>query len=66
MRTMYDKVLTYVYNCWYGVRCHKKTDIERIVKERMTLQDSETLTPLNLLNTKPLVASLKEFLTYIS
>ena len=35
--------------------------IERIVKERMTLQDSETLTTLNLLNTKPLVASLKEF-----
>ncbi len=35
--------------------------IERIVKEKMTLQDSETLTPLNLLNTKPLVASLKEF-----
>ena len=35
--------------------------IERIVKERMTLQDNETLTPLNLLNTKPLVASLKEF-----
>ena len=35
--------------------------IERIVKERMTLQDSETLTPLNLLYTKPLVASLKEF-----
>ena len=28
--------------------------IERIVKERMTLQDSETLTPLNLLNVKPL------------
>jgi len=35
--------------------------IERIVKERMTLQDSETFTPLNLLNTKPLIASLKEF-----
>ena len=35
--------------------------IERIVKERMTLQNSETLTPLNLLNTKPLIASLKEF-----
>ena len=35
--------------------------IERIVKERMTLQDSDTLTPLNLLNTKPLVAALKEF-----
>ena len=35
--------------------------IERIVKERMTLQNSDTLTPLNLLNTKPLIASLKEF-----
>ena len=35
--------------------------IERIVKERMTLQNSETLTPVNLLNTKPLIASLKEF-----
>ncbi len=35
--------------------------IERIVKERMTLQDSETLTPLNLLNTKPLIAALREF-----
>src|SRR5574344_2044361 len=29
------------------------TRIERIVNERMTLQDSDTLTPLNLLNTKP-------------
>ena len=37
------------------------SESKRIVKERMTLQDSETLTPLNLLNTKPLVASLKEF-----
>ena len=35
--------------------------IERIIKERMTLQNSETLTPLNLLNTKPLIAALKEF-----
>ena len=35
--------------------------IERIVKERMTIQNSDTLTPLNLLNTKPLIASLKEF-----
>ena len=35
--------------------------IERIVKERMASQDADTLTPLNLLNTKPLVASLKEF-----
>jgi len=35
--------------------------IERIIKERMTLQDSDTLTISQLLNTKPLVASLKEF-----
>ncbi|MDD3593662.1 MAG: DNA-directed RNA polymerase subunit beta [Candidatus Gastranaerophilales bacterium] len=35
--------------------------LERIVKERMTLQDAETLTPYNLLNTKPLVAALREF-----
>ena len=37
------------------------TRLERIVKERMTLQDTETLTPINLLNTKPLVAAIKEF-----
>jgi DNA-directed RNA polymerase subunit beta len=37
------------------------TRLERIVKERMTLQDSDTLTPSNLLNTKPLVAAIKEF-----
>ncbi len=37
------------------------TRLERIVKERMTLQDSDTLTPLNLLNTKPLIAAIKEF-----
>jgi DNA-directed RNA polymerase subunit beta len=37
------------------------TRLERIVKERMTLQDAETLTPLNLLNTKPLIAAIKEF-----
>ena len=37
------------------------TRLERIVKERMTLQESETLTPTGLLNTKPLVAAIKEF-----
>ncbi len=37
------------------------TRLERIVRERMTLQDSETLTPINLLNTKPLIAAIKEF-----
>ena len=35
--------------------------LERIVKERMTLQDSETLTPNNLLNPKPLLAAIREF-----
>lgn len=37
------------------------TRLERIVKERMTLQDAEALTPTSLLNTKPLVAAIKEF-----
>jgi len=35
--------------------------LERIVRERMTLQDADTLTPANLLNTKPLVAAIREF-----
>jgi len=37
------------------------TRLERIVRERMTLQDADTLTPANLLNTKPLVAAIREF-----
>lgn len=37
------------------------TRLERIVRERMTLQDADTLTPVNLLNTKPLIAAIKEF-----
>lgn len=37
------------------------TRLERIVKERMTLQDTETLTPNNLLNPKPLLAAIREF-----
>jgi DNA-directed RNA polymerase subunit beta len=37
------------------------TRLERIVKERMTLQDVETLTPSNLLNPKPLLAAIREF-----
>jgi DNA-directed RNA polymerase subunit beta len=35
--------------------------LERIVKERMTLQDVDTLTPNNLLNPKPLLAAIREF-----
>jgi DNA-directed RNA polymerase subunit beta len=37
------------------------TRLERIVKERMTLQDADSLTPSNLLNPKPLLASIREF-----
>jgi len=37
------------------------TRLERIVRERMTLQDADTLPPANLLNTKPLVAAIREF-----
>jgi DNA-directed RNA polymerase subunit beta len=35
--------------------------MERVVKERMTIQDVDTITPKSLINIRPLVASLKEF-----
>jgi DNA-directed RNA polymerase subunit beta len=35
--------------------------LERIIKERMTVGEAETLTPASLVNPKPLVASIKEF-----
>jgi DNA-directed RNA polymerase subunit beta len=35
--------------------------LERIIKERMTVSESETLTPASLVNPKPLVAAIKEF-----
>ncbi len=35
--------------------------IERIVRERMTTQDAEAITPESLINIRPLVSSLKEF-----
>ncbi|MCL4377621.1 MAG: DNA-directed RNA polymerase subunit beta [Actinobacteria bacterium] len=35
--------------------------MERVVKERMTTQDVETITPKTLINIRPLVAALKEF-----
>ncbi|MBI6546918.1 MAG: DNA-directed RNA polymerase subunit beta [Cyanobacteria bacterium NC_groundwater_1444_Ag_S-0.65um_54_12] len=37
------------------------TRLERIIKERMTIQEADTLTPQNLVNAKPLVAAIKEF-----
>jgi DNA-directed RNA polymerase subunit beta len=35
--------------------------LERIIKERMTVSEAETLTPAALVNPKPLVAAIKEF-----
>ncbi|MDO8672233.1 MAG: DNA-directed RNA polymerase subunit beta [Dehalococcoidia bacterium] len=35
--------------------------MERVVRERMTIQDSETATPSVLVNIRPVVAALKEF-----
>ena len=35
--------------------------LERIIRERMTVSESENLTPASLVNPKPLVAAIKEF-----
>ena len=35
--------------------------MERVVRERMSIQDQETLTPQQLINIRPVVASIKEF-----
>jgi len=35
--------------------------LERIIRERMTVSEAETLTPTALVNPKPLVAAIKEF-----
>ncbi|APB34630.1 DNA-directed RNA polymerase subunit beta [Gloeomargarita lithophora Alchichica-D10] len=35
--------------------------LERIIKDRMTSAEAERLTPVNLVNPKPLVAAIKEF-----
>ena len=35
--------------------------LERIIRERMTVSESDTLTPASLVNPKPLVAAIKEF-----
>lgn len=37
------------------------TRMERVVKERMSTQDTETVTPQQLINIRPVVASIKEF-----
>ncbi len=35
--------------------------MERVVKERMTIQDTEVITPQALINIRPIVAAIKEF-----
>ena len=37
------------------------TRMDKIVKERMTMQDTENLTPQNLINIRPIVSAIKEF-----
>jgi len=37
------------------------TRMEKIVKERMTMQDTENLTPQNIINIRPIVSAVKEF-----
>ena len=37
------------------------TRMERVVRERMTTQDAEMVTPQNLINIRPVVAAIKEF-----
>jgi len=37
------------------------TRMERVVRERMTTQDVESITPMTLINIRPVVAAIKEF-----
>ena len=37
------------------------TRLERVVRERMTLQDLDVITPQSLINTKPITSSIREF-----
>lgn len=37
------------------------TRLERVVRERMTIQDLDSVTPQALINTKPITSSIKEF-----
>ena len=35
--------------------------MERVVRERMSIQDTNTITPQQLINIRPVIASIKEF-----
>ncbi len=36
--------------------------MERVVRERMSIQDTESITPQQLINIRPVIASIKELL----
>ena len=40
--------------------------MERVVRERMTIQDVDIITPQALINIRPVVAAIKEFLAQAS
>ena len=44
-----------------GYASHEKETLERVVRERMTTQDMEGITPQSLINIKPVTAAVKEF-----
>jgi len=37
------------------------TRMERVIRERMTIQESNTITPQSLINTRPIIAAINEF-----
>lgn len=40
--------------------------MERVVRERMTIQDVDAITPQALINIRPVIAAIKEFLAAVS
>ena len=42
------------------------TRMERVVRERMTIQETESITPQALINIRPVVAAIKEFIVLLN
>ena len=40
--------------------------MERVVRERMSIQDTDSITPQQLINIRPVIASIKEFLVVLN